>query len=69
MTVHLDSCRFDGADALVEVSAEPSGPLAGRGRVRAHARAGPVQLVADDERQTDGPATPAPARAAVVPAR
>ncbi|TDQ04741.1 Rv3654c family TadE-like protein [Labedaea rhizosphaerae] len=66
MTVHLDRCWFDGADALVEVSAEPGGPLTGR--VHAHARAGPVQLTAD-ERPVAHPATAPNARATVAPAR
>jgi secretion/DNA translocation related TadE-like protein len=68
MAVDLDRCWFDGADALVEVSAEPGGPLAGRSRVHAHARAGPVQLGAD-ERRVGRPATPSHARATVAPAR
>jgi secretion/DNA translocation related TadE-like protein len=67
MAVHLDRCWFDGADALVEVSAEPGGPLAGR-PVHAHARAGPVQLGAD-ERLVGHPATARHARATVAPTR
>lgn len=66
MTVHLDRCWFDGADALVEVSAAPGGPLTGP--VHAHARAGPVQLTAD-ERLVAHPVTAPNARATVAPAR
>ena len=66
MTVHLDRCWLDGADALVEVSAAPGGPLIGQ--VHAHARAGPVHLTAD-ERLAGHPATAPSARATVAPAR
>ena len=66
MAVRLDRCWFDGADALVEVSAKPDGPLIGE--VRAHARAGPVQLAAD-ERAVRHPAIAPLARATVAPAR
>jgi secretion/DNA translocation related TadE-like protein len=42
MSVELHSCRLDGADAVVEVVAQPSGVLAGFGAAEARARAGPV---------------------------
>lgn len=41
MRVELVSCRFDGWDVLVEVSAPPPDLLAGFGAVSARARAGP----------------------------
>lgn len=43
MKVELRSCRLRGWDALVEVTAEPSGVLAGFGSAEARARAGPVE--------------------------
>lgn len=42
MGVELRSCRLEGADALVEVIAQPPGVLAGFGPAQARARAGPV---------------------------
>ena len=42
MRVRLMSCRLSGWDALVEVSAQPAGPLSRFPAVTAHARAGPV---------------------------
>lgn len=42
MAVELRSCRLSGWDALVEVTARPSGVLAGFGSAEARARAGPV---------------------------
>jgi secretion/DNA translocation related TadE-like protein len=66
MSAQLDRCWFDGADALVEVSAAPGGPLVGQ--VHANARAGPVRLTRD-ERPVERPATAPAARATVAPAR
>lgn len=48
MGVHLASCRLDGWDALVEVTAEPPVVLGEFGPTAARARAGPV----------DGPFSP-----------
>ena len=42
MSVELHSCRLDGADALVEVVAQPPAVLAGFGPAEARARAGPL---------------------------
>ncbi len=42
MGVVLHVCRLNGADALVEVVAQPPGVLAGFGPAEARARAGPV---------------------------
>lgn len=67
MSVHLDRCWFEDADALVEVSDVPGGPLAG-GKVHAHARAGPVRL-SGDERWIGHPVNPPDPRATVAPAR
>jgi secretion/DNA translocation related TadE-like protein len=43
MRVELRSCRLAGWDALVEVTAEPSGLFATLGPAAARARAGPVE--------------------------
>ncbi|MQA14392.1 MAG: hypothetical protein GEV09_09520 [Pseudonocardiaceae bacterium] len=43
MRVHLESCRVQGWDVLVEVSARPGGPLGNVGVATARARAGPVR--------------------------
>ncbi len=42
MGVVLRGCRLDGADALVEVVAQPPGVLAGFSPAEARARAGPA---------------------------
>lgn len=42
MRVGLHACRLDGADALVEVVAQPPGVLAGFGPAKARSRAGPA---------------------------
>ncbi len=42
MRVRLDSCRIQGWDVLVEVSASPAGPVGRFGAAKARARAGPV---------------------------
>ncbi|MPZ64573.1 MAG: hypothetical protein GEU83_03315 [Pseudonocardiaceae bacterium] len=41
MRVRLDSCRVQGWDVLVEVSARPAGPVGRFGATTARARAGP----------------------------
>ncbi len=50
MSVELHSCRLDGADALVEVVAQPPAVLAGFGPAEARARAGPAVEAADASR-------------------
>jgi secretion/DNA translocation related TadE-like protein len=50
MRVELHSCRVDGADARVEVIAEPPGVLAGFSPAHARARAGPVVEPGDASR-------------------
>lgn len=55
MRVELASCRLDGWDALVEVTAVPSGVLASFGPAEAQARAGPLEQTVDP-RRTVGPA-------------
>lgn len=42
MRVHLARCRLAGWNALIEVSDQPTGVLAGFGAATAHAMAGPV---------------------------
>lgn len=42
--VRLSTCRVQGWEAFVEVSAQPPGWLSVFGAVGAHARAGPVEL-------------------------
>ncbi|OLF15846.1 Rv3654c family TadE-like protein [Actinophytocola xanthii] len=50
MRVELRSCHLKGWDALVEVTAEPSGLFATFGPAAARARAGPVERPADTRR-------------------
>jgi secretion/DNA translocation related TadE-like protein len=50
MSVELRTCRLDGADAVVEVVARPSGVLAGFGPAEARARAGPAAVAGDTSR-------------------
>lgn len=42
MRVRIDSCRVQGWDVLLEVSARPAGPVGRFGAATARARAGPV---------------------------
>lgn len=42
MRVRLESCRVQGWDVLVQVSARPAGPVGRFGGTTARARAGPV---------------------------
>lgn len=50
MSVTLHSCRLTGAEARVEVVAQPPGVLAGFGPAEARARAGPAVDVGDASR-------------------
>lgn len=52
MGVRLATCRLAGWNALVEVTAQPAGPLARFGPLTAHAMAGPVDGETDSG--TDG---------------
>ena len=44
MNARLDSCHLDGWDAVIEVHAQPPGPLGRFGAANAHARAGPPEV-------------------------
>jgi secretion/DNA translocation related TadE-like protein len=50
MSVVLHSCRLNGAEARVEVVAQPPGVLAGFSPAEARARAGPVVDLGDGSR-------------------
>ncbi|WP_260189849.1 Rv3654c family TadE-like protein [Actinophytocola gossypii] len=50
MRVTLASCRLDGWNALVEITAAPPGVLAGFGPAEARARAGPGKPVVEPRR-------------------